>query len=81
MHATMFAAKPGLIYWNERTLALVHMTRRLRHQGIPVFFTIDAGPQVKLVCLAEAVNTVRAAIDPELRVIETGLGEGATLES
>ena len=34
------------------------MVRRMRAAGVPVFFTIDAGPQVKAVCLPEAIEEV-----------------------
>jgi len=42
-----------------------------------VFFTIDAGPQVKAVCLPEAAGEVArrlAALPGVLRVIPGGLG-------
>jgi diphosphomevalonate decarboxylase len=45
-----------------------------------VFFTIDAGPQVKAVCLPEgASKSARAwpTIEGVERVIQTGLGPGA----
>ena len=48
-----------------------------------MFFTIDAGPQVKAVCLPEAAAEVEAALRATPGVTEimtTGLGEGARLE-
>jgi diphosphomevalonate decarboxylase len=47
-----------------------------------VFFTIDAGPQVKAVCLPESLDTVAeelAAIPGVLATHTVGLGEGARL--
>ena len=47
-----------------------------------MFFTIDAGPQVKAVCLPEAVEKVAgelAAIPGVLATHCVGLGEGARL--
>jgi diphosphomevalonate decarboxylase len=44
-----------------------------------VFFTIDAGPQVKAVCLPEAVDGVKGALAtlPGVQdLIVTGLGPG-----
>jgi diphosphomevalonate decarboxylase len=32
--------------------------RAMRAEGVPVFATMDAGPHVKAVCLAEAEETV-----------------------
>jgi diphosphomevalonate decarboxylase len=80
MHAAMLAARPALIYWNAATLACMHVIRTLRHEGAAVFFTIDAGPQVKAVCLPEArvqVARALAAVTGVERVLESGLGEGA----
>jgi diphosphomevalonate decarboxylase len=51
---------------------------------VPVFFTIDAGPQLKAVCLPEARSVVRGAlaeIPGVLNIFECGLGKGAWVES
>lgn len=80
MHAVMLSARPGLVYWNEATVKCIHRVREMRAQGVPAFFTVDAGPQVKVVCLAEAVDHVATAMGEIPGVIQTsesGLGEGA----
>lgn len=80
MHALALAAKPGLLYWNAATVAAMHRVRQLRAEGLPVFFTIDAGPQVKAVCLPHAADQVAAAlrdVPGVLNVVETGLGGDA----
>ena len=82
MHALALAAQPGLLYWNAATVACMHRVRALRAQGLPVFFTIDAGPQVKAVCEFSAAAQVAAAlrdVPGVLDVIETGLGGDARL--
>jgi len=82
MHAVMMATRPPLIYWTPATLACLQAVRELRGQGLAVFFTIDAGPQVKAVCTAEAapqVARVLAAVPGVARIIESGLGPGAHL--
>ena len=50
MHATIMASRPPLLYWQATTLSVIHLVQQLRAEGMKVFFTIDAGPQVKLVC-------------------------------
>ncbi len=82
MHALALAAKPGLLYWNAATVAAMHCVRGLRAKGVPVFFTIDAGPQLKAVCLPSAAAAVAAAlrdVPGVLNVVETGLGGPARL--
>jgi len=80
MHAVMLATRPALLYWCPATLACMHAVRELRAHGTPVFFTIDAGPQVKAICLPEAAGEVKralAAVSGVTRILESGLGEGA----
>jgi diphosphomevalonate decarboxylase len=82
MHALALAARPGLLYWNGATVEAMHAVRALRAAGVPVFFTVDAGPQVKAVCLPAAAAKVREALQSitgVLRIHETGLGEGARI--
>ena len=83
MHAVAMAARPPLIYWNPSTLAGMQTIQNLRlQQGVPVFFTVDAGPQIKAVCLPEAVTQVQAAlreVQGVQQVWVTGLGQGARL--
>lgn len=80
MHALALAAQPGLLYWNGATVECMHRVRVLRQQGVPVFFTVDAGPQLKAVCVPSAIEQVKAAlrdVPGVLEVLDTGLGEGA----
>jgi diphosphomevalonate decarboxylase len=80
MHAVMMSARPGLVYWNGTTVECLRTVRKLRASGVPVFFTIDAGPQVKVVCAPDAFDRVSAdlaSIEGVQRVLSSGLGEGA----
>ena len=83
MHAVMLASRPPLMYWNGATVECVHAIRALRERdGVPVFFTIDAGPQVKAVCLPAAAPRVAAvlgAVAGVERVLTSALGGGARL--
>ena len=80
MHAVAMAARPGLMYWNGTTVECLHRVRELRDQGTPVFFTIDAGPQLKAVCEPDSTDRVAAAlaeIPGVVEIIRCGLGDGA----
>lgn len=77
MHASAIAAVPGVLYWKPATVALIHAVRNLRAQGLPVFFTIDAGPHVKVFVEGDyAQQAARALrqIDGVLDVFETAAG-------
>ena len=82
MHAAALAAQPALVYWNGATVECLHAVRRLRASAVPVFFTIDAGPQLKAVCapgarepVARALRSVPGVLD----VLTSALGPGAEL--
>lgn len=49
MHATMIAARPGILYWAPGTVTALHAVRAARAAGLPAWATIDAGPNVKVV--------------------------------
>jgi diphosphomevalonate decarboxylase len=79
----MLTSQPALVYWNGATLACIETIGELRARGTAVFFTIDAGPQVKAVCERGAAAQVASALGALPGVIETrtvGLGAGARLE-
>ncbi len=83
MHATALGARPPAIYFNGATVECIHRIQALARAGTPVFFTVDAGPQVKAVCLPEALDEVTDALQQApgvLRVLTGGLGGGARLE-
>jgi diphosphomevalonate decarboxylase len=50
MHAVGLAARPPLLYWRGATVECMHRVWALRAAGTPAFVTIDAGPQVKVLC-------------------------------
>lgn len=82
MHALAQASRPPLLYWNSVTVAAMETVWRLRRAGTPVFLTIDAGPQLKAVCLpaaSAAVEAALAAVPGVKRVLTSGLGPGAHL--
>jgi diphosphomevalonate decarboxylase len=82
MHALMMSSRPAMLYWRPATLAGIEALRELQGSGVPVFFTIDAGPQLKAVCLPEAEGAVAQALSDVPGVVSitsVGLGSGARL--
>jgi diphosphomevalonate decarboxylase len=66
MHASMWAARPAVVYFTPTTLAVMQRVRELRNAGRPAFCTMDAGPHVKVLTLPQYA----ADIADELRRIE-----------
>jgi diphosphomevalonate decarboxylase len=82
MHASMLAARPALIYWNAATLAAIGCVRELRQRGTFAYFTIDAGPHVKVLSTDGEAEQVRSALRgvPGVRdVLVSGIGPGARI--
>lgn len=50
MHAVMMTSQPPLFYWLPETMKIILATQNWRDMGLEVFFTIDAGPNVHLIC-------------------------------
>ncbi len=53
MHALMMTTKPSIIYWIPATLEVIHAVQLMRSEGLECYFTIDGGPQVKVMCLSK----------------------------
>lgn len=49
MHALTLSADPGFTYFNSDTLTAMNAVRALRENGINCYFTMDAGPNVKVI--------------------------------
>lgn len=61
MHATMIAAQPPVIYWLPDSLARMQQVWNQRQLGLPLYFTMDAGPNLKLLFTADRQSAVLAA--------------------
>ena len=60
MHGVMMTSTPSLFYWEPATIALIQAVRRWREdEGIAVYFTIDAGPNMHLICEAASIEAVQ----------------------
>ncbi len=83
MHASMFAADPPIVYFSPVTLAVMERVRELRAAGLPAFFTMDAGPHVKVLTSPERavdVAAALAAVQGVLQVIQCKPGSDARVE-
>ncbi len=59
MHSVMMTSAPPLYYWQPATLEIIAAVQSWRSEGLPVCFTIDAGPNLHLICPAEASQAVK----------------------
>lgn len=73
MHACLLAARPGFAYFTPTTLAVTEQVRALRNQGEAAYFTMDAGPHVKVLCHAERSLALMARLREVPGVVEVTL--------
>jgi len=82
MHGLALSANPGLLYWNGVTVDAIHAVRELRKNNIQAYFTIDAGPQVKVICETNDVQNIKKNlenINGVKNIIHTSLGSDAKI--
>ena len=80
MHSVMMSSAPAANYLLPETTALLAWVRKRRHFGdFPAYFTIDAGPNVHLLCEPKNLNSVVSALKddwPDLKLIVDKTGGG-----
>ncbi len=66
MHAVMMTSTPALHYWKPASLEVMNCVRQWRTEGLSVCYTVDAGPNVHVICLEKDAKL----IEQKLRVIQ-----------
>lgn len=94
MHAVAMTSRPPIYYWAPVTLRVIRAVLAWRAEGLPVYYTVDAGPNVHCLCetlqykgkrsgavdAAEVARRLEAL--PGVQQVRTAYpGEGARLSS
>jgi len=58
MHAVMMTSTPPLLYWKPGTVTVMQEVIDWRSSGVPVCYTIDAGPNVHVITLADHASEI-----------------------
>ena len=78
MEQTMLDSQPQLDYWTPTSREVMRTIQTLRSAGVPCYFTTEAGPNIKLICLEENVQTIMKTlqcIDGVLSIIPCKVAE------
>jgi diphosphomevalonate decarboxylase len=59
MHSVMMTSTPPLYYWEPGTLEIINAVSEWREEGLQVCFTIDAGPNVHVLCPDSEAEAVK----------------------
>ncbi len=82
MHSVMMTSKPPLFYWEPATLNIMQAVQAWRKTGIPAAYTLDAGPNVHVICEVEKVEAIQrrlTALPGVKQVITSSIGGAAHL--
>jgi diphosphomevalonate decarboxylase len=62
MHAVMMTSTPGLFYWQPPSIRVMEAVREWRAGGLPVCYTVDAGPNIHVICPREQAGDVEGRV-------------------
>lgn len=63
MHAIMLTQNPSLIYWSVGTLQLMKLVKKWRTEGLEVYFTINTGQDIHLLCESKNANELKSKLE------------------
>jgi diphosphomevalonate decarboxylase len=81
MHGVMLTSRPSLLYWEAGTLPVLKALQAWRREGLEVYFTMDAGPNVHCLCAAARAQEVKERLRHlgVAEVVVSGPGQGVRL--
>lgn len=69
MHETTLYASPPFSYLTDKSRETMEYVRELRKKGEKCYFTMDAGPNVKVLCLEEDFEKLKDIFSKKYRII------------
>ena len=69
MHETTKNANPPFTYLTEKSFDAMEYVKELRKQGEKCYFTMDAGPNVKVLCLEEDFERLKDIFGKKYKII------------
>lgn len=67
MHALNLSANPPFNYWSPDSIVAMRHVTDLREQGYPAYITMDAGPNVKIICKASQIDEIYSILSDNYR--------------
>ncbi|HFX4112822.1 TPA: diphosphomevalonate decarboxylase [Streptococcus pyogenes] len=69
MHATTKTANPPFSYLTKESYQVMEAVKELRQEGFACYFTMDAGPNVKVLCLEKDLAQLAERLGKNYRII------------
>ena len=80
MHEVMKTSNPSINYMTNKTIDCINEVESIRKSGFDLFYTVDAGPQVKIICKLEDNHLIQERVSslPSVRqTLVANIGYGA----
>jgi diphosphomevalonate decarboxylase len=82
MHAVMMTSAPPLFYWEPQSLAIMKAVKDWQKDGLQATYTLDAGPNVHVICTQDVLDEVLSRLQRfpgVIKVLHGGPGGPARL--
>ncbi|HKI52901.1 MAG TPA: diphosphomevalonate decarboxylase [Anaerolineales bacterium] len=82
MHSVMMTSTPALHYWTPASIRVMSAVRQWRSEGLSACYTVDAGPNVHVICPEPESQTVAKKlrkVDGVTDVLVAKVGEAAKI--
>ena len=82
LHCVAMTSRPPIHYWKSGTVEVLEAVRGMRAEGLGAYATMDAGPNVHVICEGgeeERVVRVLERLPAVRRVLRDGVGDGPRL--
>ncbi|CAI2594368.1 hypothetical protein AKUH3B110M_06920 [Apilactobacillus kunkeei] len=79
MHSLTLSSNPSYLYINADSLKVINMVKELRETGVECYYTMDAGPNVKIICQSDKISAITDKLSDKFsndQIKVSGPGEG-----
>lgn len=79
MHSLTLSSDPSYLYINADSLEVINMVKELRENGVECYYTMDAGPNVKIICQSDNIKSITDKLSGKFdndQIKVSGPGEG-----
>lgn len=77
LHMIAMTSRPPIFYWNKGTIGIINVLQKWREEGLFAYFTIDAGPNVHVICEGKDERKVNRKLEGLKNVLFTIINKPA----
>ncbi|TPR16800.1 diphosphomevalonate decarboxylase [Apilactobacillus timberlakei] len=79
MHSLTLSSDPSYLYLNKDSLLVINHIKALRDKGIECYYTMDAGPNVKIICQSKNIKKIKSELlqsfdEEKIKISKSGEG-------